>query len=144
MLERLLLVALVVGLTVLTGRWWNARSGRLREASAELRADELAAVGLDPDGASTLALLLGSPTCAPCATVIRILRDLERQHAGFRWAYVDAADHLALVERHGIRRVPTLFVLTPEGRTLVRTSGVPDANALAEVLSAREPVRPAA
>lgn len=144
MIERLLLVVVLIGISVLAGHWWNRRSGRLRAAAASFGADELAAVGLDRDGAATLGLLFGSPTCAPCTTVRRLLGELEREHPGFRWSYVDAGDHLRLAERHGVRRVPTLFLIGTDGQLLLRASGVPDMAELSAALRSREPVRPAA
>ena len=139
-MDPLLLRALAVatGLIVLTllGRWWQRRDGRVRIADEGevLVADHLDALGLDLRGASAGAVLLGSPTCAPCVQVKRVLSDLEDERDGFRWVYADAADHLALTAEHRVLRVPTLFVLEPTGRILARTSGVPDGDELRRLL----------
>lgn len=136
-LLRLTIVAGVIGLAAVTGWWWRRRDGRVREVAAGDAAfdrGQLAAVGLDPVGAEALAVLLGSPTCAPCGTVRRILGEVASERPGFRWRYVDAADHLDLAERHHVLRVPTLFVLDPQGRILARTSGVPARRDLLRVL----------
>ena len=135
-LMRALAVAVGVVVIVLVGRWWQGRDGRLRpvEDADALGRDHLDVLGLDLRGASTGAVLLGSPTCTPCVQVKRVLTELASQREGFRWVYADAADHLALTEQHRVLRVPTLFVVDASGRILARTSGVPDADELARVL----------
>jgi hypothetical protein len=132
---RLLVVVAIVVAAGAAGRWWRSRDGRVRDGDgAAFSRDELDAVGLDVRGTDTVALLLGSPTCAPCVTVRRVLTDVTSDRPGFRWVYADAAEHLALAERHRVRRVPTLFVLDPRGRVLARTSGVPTHADLRRVL----------
>lgn len=146
-LVRLLIVAAVIGLAAVFGWWWNRRDGRVRtvdDAHPGFDGAQLAAVGLDPAGAEAVALLLGSPTCAPCTTVKRILGEVEAERPAFRWRYVDAADHLDLAEQHHVLRVPTLFVLDPEGRILARTSGVPAKRDLLRVLDREGDLEPAA
>jgi hypothetical protein len=139
-MDPLLLRALgvVVGVVVLTlvGRWWRGRDGRVHpgEDDAGLARADLDALGLDLRGAAAGAVLLGSPVCAPCVQVKRVLTELASQRDRFRWVYADAADHLALTEEHRVMRVPTLFVLDPSGRILARTSGVPDVDDLRQVL----------
>jgi thiol-disulfide isomerase/thioredoxin len=132
---RLLLVVLVLALVAAVGRWWQRRDGGVRSgADASLRSRHLAAVGLDLAGAEAGAVLLGSPACAPCDHVKRILGELEAERAGFRWTYADAADHLELAEEHRVLRVPTLFLLEPSGRILARSSGVPRTEDLRRIL----------
>lgn len=135
-LVRALAVAAGLVVVVLVGRWWQGRDGhvRLGEDGDALGRDHLDAVGLDLRGASTGAVLLGSPTCTPCVQVKRALTELASQREGFRWVYADAADHLALTQEHGVLRVPTLFVVDALGRILARTSGVPDPGELSRVL----------
>ena len=137
------LLAVLVGVTVVAafGWWWQQRSNRVVTVDADaaddapkLQADQLAAVGLDLRGAESAAVLLGSPTCAPCDTVKDILRGLESERTGFTWVYADAADHLDLAQEHRVMRVPTLFVIEPTGRILARTSGVPRPEQLRDVL----------
>lgn len=126
MLLRLLVVVAVIGLAALVGAWWRARDGRVREGGdGRLTSDQLARVGLADLPRTGGALLLGSPTCAPCTTVKGILGEVADERRAFRWAYVDAADHMDIVETHHVVRVPTLFVLGGSGRILARTSGVP-------------------
>lgn len=140
-LTRLLAVLIGITLVAAFGWWWQQRNNRVLPVDAgavddapQLRADQLAAVGLDLRGAESAALLLGSPTCAPCDTVKAILRELESERSGFRWVYADAADHLDLAQEHRVMRVPTLFVIEPTGRILARTSGVPRPAQLRDVL----------
>jgi thiol-disulfide isomerase/thioredoxin len=134
---RLLLVLGLVALVALAGWWWNRRDGRVRatdDDAPRVDAGHLDAVGLDLDGAAAGAVLLGSPTCAPCVTVERILGELAADRPGFRWVKVDAADHLELTEAHKVLRVPTLLVVDGDRRLLARTSGVPAHDDLAAVL----------
>ncbi len=140
------LLAVLVGVVVVAalGWWWQQRANRLVAVEADratpsdqapqVGAEHLAAVGLDLEGARAGAILLGSPTCTPCDSVKRMLRDLASEREGFRWAYADAADHLDLAQQHRVMRVPTLFVIEPSGRILARTSGVPRPEQLREVL----------
>lgn len=137
------LLAVLAGLAVVAaaGWWWQRRDGRLRETgptvdddAARLSREQLAAVGLDLDGAEAGAVLLGSPTCAPCTTVKRILGEVADDRAGFRWVYADASEHLELTRDHKVLRVPTLFVVDVQGRILARTSGVPGQDELTAVL----------
>lgn len=133
---RALLVAGLVVAVLLVGWLWKRRDGAVRDAGDDARLDDdhLAAVGLDLSDADAGALLLGSPTCAPCDTVKGLLGDLAEERQGFRWVYADAGEHLRIAEEHRVLRVPTLFVVAPDGRILARTSGVPRHEDLRRVL----------
>lgn len=131
-LLRALVVAAVVAAVVVAGLWRRRREGRLRVDGSALTPDELRSVGL-PE-APARALLLSSPTCAPCVTVRELLGEVERERPGFAWTSVDAGDHLDLVRRHRVMRVPTLFVLDRDGHVVARTSGVPDRRELVAVI----------
>jgi hypothetical protein len=132
---RLLLVAGLLVAVAAVGRWWSARDGAVRDgAGAHLTDDHLAALGLDLHDVRAGAVLLGSPTCAPCTTVKRVLSEVAADRDGFRWVYADAADHLEVVESHRVMRVPTLLIVGEDGRILARTSGVPRADDLHRVL----------
>ena len=131
---RLLVVVVVIALVATAGRWWQQRGARVRSADGRFDPRQLAAVGLDAQGADALALLLGSPTCAPCERVKRVLTEVSVDRPGLRWVHADAAAHLDLARAHHVLRVPTLFVLSPDGRILARTSGVPAARDLVQVL----------
>lgn len=134
LLVRVLLVLAVVAAAGAAGWWWRRRDGRIREGVGAFDRDQLAEVGLRPEGADALGLLLSSPSCSPCRTVRGILSDVAEERDRFRWVSVDAAEHLDLAERHGVMRVPTLFVLSTEGRILARTSGVPARHEIAGLL----------
>lgn len=148
-LLRLLLVLGGLALVVAVGAWWQRRDGRVRttdhadhggDDTARLSADQLEAVGLELSGSSAGAVLLGSPTCAPCGIVKRILGEVADQRDGFRWVYADAADHLELAREHRVMRVPTLFLVDARGRILARTSGVPAQDELTAVLDRGDPL----
>jgi hypothetical protein len=152
MLTRLLLVLALIAVVALLGWAVKRRDGRIREAGPAPRGDggmadhegpafdaaQLDAVGLDLAGVRAGAVLLSSPTCAPCAMVKRILGELSEQRDDIAWVSVEAADHLDLARDHHVMRVPTLFVLDPQGRILARTSGVPARTDLERVLDRAE------
>ena len=134
-LVRAAVVVAILGAAGAFGWWWSRRSGAVREDGDGRFADhELAAVGLDGGGPEVRALLLGSPTCAPCRSVKDVLAEVEAERDGFRWVSVDAAEHLPITREHHVLRVPTLFVIDREGRILARTSGVPATRELLRVV----------
>lgn len=135
LLLRMFAVALLLAAVTVAGRWWRRRDGVVRTVHGErLRTEQLEDVGLRLAGAQLGAVLLGTSTCAPCETVKRVLRGLAAERHGFRWVYVDAAEHLALAREHRVHRVPTLLLVEPDGRVVARTSGVPEPGELREVL----------
>lgn len=137
LLVRFLSVLVVLAVVTLAGWWWQRRDRRVRHVdgdTARVSADHLTGVGLDLDGAAAGAILLGSPTCAPCVEVERVLADLAASRSGFRWVKIDAADHLDLAAAHRVLRVPTLLVVDGDRRLLARTSGVPTVGDLAAVI----------
>lgn len=136
-LARLVIVVAVIAVSTAAGWWWRRRDGRVREGNGQFARHHLAAVGLDAVAGNGAALLLGSPTCAPCVTVKRVLAEVADEHESFRWVYADAADHLDIAEAHHVMRVPTLFVIDRRGRILARTSGVPAKRDLLRVLENR-------
>lgn len=126
MITRLVITLAIVAAATLFALWWQRRDGRVRtDKAGRFSADQFRALGLEIEGADAVAILLGSPTCAPCVTVKQILGELAEERTDFRWSYADAADHLDIADAHHVMRVPTLFVLDPDGRILARTSGVP-------------------
>jgi hypothetical protein len=77
-LLRVVIVAGVIVVAVLVGRWWQRRDGAVRRSGdTALRRDHLDAVGLDLAGAQAGAVLLGSSTCTPCDSVKEVLGALE-------------------------------------------------------------------
>lgn len=137
LLRALVVLALVV-VVAAGGRWWRSRDGALRGGSAaRVARHHLDAVGLDLADARAGAVLLGSPTCAPCVTVKQLLDELAAERDDFRWVYADVADHLEVADEHRVLRVPTLLVVDADGRLVARTSGVPRREELRAVLDGR-------
>jgi thiol-disulfide isomerase/thioredoxin len=133
-------VTMVVVVTVLVGWWWRRRDGAVHTASEvteRLDPRHLEAVGLDLRRLSTGAVLLGSPTCAPCETVKEMLGTLVAERVGFDWVYADAAEHLELAGEHRVLRVPTLLMVGDDGAVVARASGVPRPDDLRRVLDER-------
>lgn len=137
-LLRLAIVVAVLGGAALVGWWWNRRQGEIKQAAGGFDTAQLEALGIRPDTADALGVLLGSPTCGPCESVKRVLAELESDRADFRWTYADAADHLDIAREHHVLRVPTLFILADDGRILARTSGVPAKHDLERVIERRQ------
>lgn len=135
MLLRLFMVLVIIAVVAALGAWWRARDGRVRTGGdGWFSRDQLERVGLAHVADTGAALLLGSPTCAPCATVRAILAEVADERPDFRWVYRDAADHMPIADAHRVMRVPTLFVVDRHGRILARTSGVPAKRDLLRVL----------
>jgi thiol-disulfide isomerase/thioredoxin len=131
-------VIVLVTVVAAVGAWWRARRGRVRVAtSGRVAPHHLDAVGLDLTDAEVGAVLLGSPTCAPCTAVKRVLDRLATERTGLRWVDVDVADHLEVAEAHGVLRVPTLLVVDRDGRLLARAQGVPSAEDLLAAFDGR-------
>lgn len=141
---RVVVVGAVVVATVLAGRWWRHRDGRLQladdrtDGSGQLSEAELAEAGLDVD-AEVRALLLSSPGCRPCRTVRNLLAEVADGRCDVAWQSVDAADHLELTRRHRVLRVPTVLFIDRDGQVLARSSGVPRAADLRALLDDHSP-----
>lgn len=131
-LLRLALVVLVVAGCAMAGAWWRRRDGRLDPSARPvengdgpgLHPDELRALGLDAQRPAA-AVLFGAPSCRPCGNVRQVLSEVAAHRPHFGWVSVDAGEHLDLVRRHRVLRVPTLFVIDRSGAIVARTSGVP-------------------
>ena len=144
-LLRLAIVLAIVAAAGLAGWWWRRRDGRVKVADAprddsppDFDPDHLERVGLHLGGSPAGALLLSSPTCASCRQVQGILAEVEQERPDFRWVTVDAGEHLDLARAHHVLRVPTLFVLDPDGRILARTSGIPARHELERVIDRQD------
>lgn len=136
-LVRLLVVVAVIALAVTAGLLLRRREGVVRDGGeARWTEQEMRAVGLGTSAtdAPVRAVLLGSPTCAPCESVKRVLGEVAGRRGDLSWVSVDAADHLEVARRHHVMRVPTLFVLDEDGRIIARTSGVPASTDLERAL----------
>ena len=121
----------------MAGRVARARDGRVVEvdgAVSDASRPALERIGAD----GPVALLFGSPTCAPCDTVKGLLRELEAEDPSVRWAYVDASDALDLADELAVRRVPTLVALDGQGAVRGRVSGVPGRAELRQMVGLAE------
>lgn len=136
---RLLIVLAVVAVATLLGTWWRVRHARLRRPAGSFSHDELEEVGLAAADGTVRGLLLSSPTCPPCRAVKAVLAEAADVRPSFRWAEVDAAEHLGVARSHHVLRVPTLFVIGPDRRIVARTSGVPSVREVVDLID--EPAR---
>ena len=112
----------VLVLAAVGGLAWRWRDGRLKGARRQ------ALTGADlgqPLGERATLLQFSSSFCAPCRAARRLLADVAGRTDGVTHVEVDVADRLDLVRLLDIRRVPTLFVLGPQGQIARRASGVP-------------------
>lgn len=125
MIERLALVAVLVALSTLAGRWWQSRQGRVRRADAA-PSDVAAAV------------LFTTPTCRTCPQVRTNLDAVAAVHADFRWTEVDAASDLDRARAHRVLRAPTVLFTDAAGAEVSRASGLLTAQAIA-VAAALDP-----
>ncbi|QLD26012.1 thioredoxin family protein [Micromonospora carbonacea subsp. aurantiaca] len=146
-LTGVLLVAGVLGAATGFGRWRRRRDGRLRSVVAaappvppahpdrwtpavdggtlpqDPRRALLARLGARP-GAVTL-VQFSSAVCAPCRATRRVLEQVEAAVAGVVLVEVDAERHLDAVRELDVWRTPTVLVVDPAGRVVLRAAGVP-------------------
>ncbi|MEV5822650.1 thioredoxin family protein [Micromonospora haikouensis] len=138
-LTGVLLVVGVLGLATCFGWWRRRRDGRLRSvAPAPVPA---AGAGTGPgapqdahrallarlgarSGAVTL-VQFSSAVCAPCRAARRVLEQVEAAVPGVVLVEVDAEQHLDAVRELDVWRTPTVLVVDPAGRVMLRASGVP-------------------
>lgn len=120
MMPRLVLVAAVVALATLAGRWWQARQGRVRHAEGA------------PTDVVGRAVLFTTPTCRTCPQVRANLAAVAAVHPEFGWTEVDAATELDRVRTHRVLRAPTIVFTGPDGDEVARVSGPVSSRAIAE------------
>lgn len=121
MIERLVIVAAVVAVAMLAGRWWRARQGRVRVTGE----------GGDSQAGGVQALLFTTPTCRTCPHVRANLAAVATAHPGFTWREVDAAVDPDTARGHRVLRAPTVVFHTSDGAEVARASGVVSAIAIA-------------
>lgn len=135
---RLLVLVAILGGAAAVGWWWRRREGHVAvDTDGRLEPGQLEDLGLDPDGAQALGLLFSAPRCRPCDAAKEILGEVAAERGWFRWTSLDAGQHLGLVERHRVRRVPTVVVVRPDGRIVARAGGVPRKQELLDALDAQ-------
>lgn len=136
MIERLVVLAVVLGLTALVAYLWRRRDGRFaRTADGDVfhRSDLGLADGDRPDA---VLVEFGTEHCAPCRRVEQHLDKLAGDVPGLRVVTIDAGRRLDLADRYRVRRVPTIFVADADLRILHRASGAVTEGALRERLPA--------
>jgi thiol-disulfide isomerase/thioredoxin len=130
------LIALAAALVVAAaaGVAWRAVNGRMRPARAPgpaggaqaPAAGRLTASDIGrPLGERATLLQFSSAFCAPCRATRVILADVAGAAAGVAHVEIDAESHLDLVRALGVRRTPTVFVLSANGEIVRRASGQP-------------------
>lgn len=134
MIERVLVLGLVLGLTALALYLWRRRDGRFAEddGGAFFRRSDLGMA--DEERPEAVLVEFGTEHCAPCRRVERHLDTLAGDVPGLRVVTVDAGERLDLADRYRVRRVPTVFVADGDLRILHRASGSITEDALRERL----------
>lgn len=134
MIERILVLVLVLGVTAFALYLWRRRDGRFAQADDDAffrRSDLGLADGERPDA---VLVEFGTEHCAPCRRVEQHLDKLAGDVPGLRIVTVDAGERLELADRYRVRRVPTVFVADRDLRILHRASGAITEGALRERL----------
>ncbi|MFC5945361.1 TlpA family protein disulfide reductase, partial [Micromonospora harpali] len=85
-------------------------------------------------GAVTL-VQFSSAVCAPCRAARRVLEQVEAAVPGVVVVEVDAEQHLDAVRELDVWRTPTVLVVDPAGRVMLRASGVPVRDELGAVVA---------
>lgn len=122
MIERLVVVAVVVAISTMVGRWWQSRQGRVRRVGN--------ALVLGSNTGPVSALLFTTPMCRTCPQVRDNLAAVAAVHADFTWTEIDAAIDLDQARVHRVMRAPTLVFLAA-GHEVARVQGVASAAAIA-------------
>jgi thiol-disulfide isomerase/thioredoxin len=130
-MTRLTLLLAVLVAVALVAVWWRRLDGRLRATGDRFTPGQLSRLHV-PSGVAAL-VEFTSPHCAPCVAARRVLDEVAARFSA-TVAVVDIVDALDLARAHHVLRVPTIFVVAPDGRVLGRVSGVPAAADLAELL----------
>jgi thiol-disulfide isomerase/thioredoxin len=125
-------VAVVLAAAVF-GLLRKARDGRVRAVS--MSSPALEKLGVQP-GRVTL-LQFSSAFCAPCRATRVVCEQVARTTPGVAHVEVDAESNLAAVRELGIRRTPTVLVISAGGAIVGRAEGKPT---LAQVRAALEAV----
>ncbi|MEU6696167.1 thioredoxin family protein [Pseudonocardia sp. NPDC046786] len=134
----LVVLIVVLALATVAGLVLRNRSGRVRTTTPARAAGpggwELA--GIAPDGRRALLLQLSSPVCTPCRQTARLLGDLAAADPGLAHVEVDVAERIEVARTLGVLRTPTTVVFDSGGAEILRISGVPRADELADALPA--------
>ncbi|MDT7799256.1 MAG: hypothetical protein QOI78_2689 [Actinomycetota bacterium] len=129
------LVAVLVAGTA-AGLLLRARNGRVREARGGKPVRELpgpVAAALDPASAVTL-VQISTTFCAPCRHAKAVLAPLAERTEGLHHVELDVTNRPEVAQSLSVLRTPTTIALAPDGRELLRVSGVPKGADLLEAL----------
>ncbi|MFB9905067.1 TlpA family protein disulfide reductase [Allokutzneria oryzae] len=135
----LLVVLVAIAVTVAIGLLYRVFNGRVRErgepVEVSLPAPVRTALDAAPDSGSPVTLLQLSTTfCAPCRHARVLLTDLAGRTEGVRHVEFDLTAHPEVAEELRVLRTPTTLALAPDGRELLRVSGLPKRDALVTAL----------
>lgn len=137
------LPALIAGLglpavAAAIGVAWRARTGRLREMSAERGSTETDAAALDlaPGALGSSATLVQFSTeyCSRCPATARQLAGVAARYDGVRHVEVDVTHRADLADRFRVLQTPTTLILDGRGLASARIGGVPRLDAVHEHL----------
>ena len=122
-------VVLVVGFAIYRVRT-DGRFHRRRAVATATPAPTAASVlsggGVDvPLGERATLLQFSSAFCAPCRATRRVLGEVADLVPGVTHVEVDAEQHLQAVRTLRVLRTPTTLILDPDGREVLRASGLP-------------------
>ncbi|MCG3749879.1 thioredoxin family protein [Amycolatopsis sp. Poz14] len=125
-----LVVATAAGLVL------RARNGRIRAAKPAAQTRTLPAPvseALDPQSAVTL-VQISTTFCTPCRHTRAILSSLAEKTDGLHHVDLDVTVRPEVAQALSVLSTPTTLALDPEGRELLRVSGVPKGPELLEAL----------
>ncbi|GAB4086039.1 hypothetical protein GCM10028784_26690 [Myceligenerans cantabricum] len=120
----ILLLGGVVALTVVVGVAWSRRQGAVRapRAAGDGGQVDWASRGVGV-GTRVTFVQFSAQVCAACRSTARVLGTLAAPGDGVVHHELDVEDHLALTNRLGVLRTPTVLVLDPDGVEVARMSG---------------------
>jgi thiol-disulfide isomerase/thioredoxin len=88
--------------------------------------DRLDAADLGTElGLQATLVQFSSAFCAPCRATRLVLGGIAAREDGVAYVDIDAESHLDLVRRLDVVSTPTVFVLDPHGRIVIRAAGQP-------------------
>lgn len=131
MIERLVVLAVMVGLIAAAALLLRRRDGRVRSVEDGVPFDEH---GLGVRSGRGALVVITAPGCGACATAWNVLQRVASARDGVDALAVDLAARPRLVSQLGILRLPTTLVVDTAGTVRHRVSGVPTQAVLADLL----------
>lgn len=142
-MDRVLILLLVIGVTVLVSRWWRARDGRVSSTVAGLPREAVDVAAIVNSSTPYTLVEFTAPDCIPCVQTRLLLEELVADRPDVCIRTVDVADALDLLREHRIMRAPTTLFITEEGHLLGRVSGLPRRDELRSLLDSTRQPQPA-